>query len=90
MKYLLYKDGAGFAKYNPDDGSISHTLDYLNADEACLSEWSDVLAFDFCDYYQILCAGSVEKLQRAAAMPNESSSPTAAEGNGGAERKNGN
>ena len=35
MKYLLYKDGVGFAKYNPDNGSITHTLDYLNADECC-------------------------------------------------------
>jgi hypothetical protein len=76
MKYLLYKDGAGFAKYNPDDGSISHTLDYLNADEACLSDWSDVLAFDFGDYHQILCAGSVEKLQRAAAQPNSVREPS--------------
>ena len=63
MKYILYKDGFGFAVYEPNDGSVWHTHKYPEAAEASLDDWSDVLAFDFGDYHQIMCAGSVEKLK---------------------------
>lgn len=73
MKYILYKDGFGFAVYEPNDGSVWHTHKYPEATEASLSDWSDVLAFDFGDYHQIMCAGSVEKLKASAALSNSSS-----------------
>jgi hypothetical protein len=65
MKYILYKDGCGFAVYDPNDGSVKHTQQYAAATEAELSDWSDVLGFDFGDYHQILCASdaSVEYIE---------------------------
>jgi hypothetical protein len=71
MKYILFKDGVGFARYIPDYGIIEHTLNYMDATEACLSDWSDVMFFAFGDYHQILCSSSVEKLKASAALPNQ-------------------
>ena len=74
MKYILFKDGCGFAKYNPDDGSVSHTLNHGEATEAELSDWSDVLAIDFGDYQQILACSSLAKLKASGALSNGESS----------------
>jgi hypothetical protein len=75
MKYILFKDGCGFAKYNPDDGSVSHTLNHGEATEAELSDWSDVLAFDFGDYQQILACSSLAKLKASGALSNAPHEP---------------
>ena len=63
MKFILYKDGFGFAVYDPNDGSVRHSPAYHEATEASLDDWSDVLGFDFGDYHQIMCASSIEKLK---------------------------
>ena len=70
MKYILYKDGCGFAVYDPNDGSVNHTQQYEAATEAELSDWSDVLAFDFGDYHQILAGSSLAKLKASGALSN--------------------
>ena len=80
MKYILFKDGCGFARYNPDDGSVSHTLNYDEATEACLSDWSDVLDFDFGEYRQIMRSADVEKLKASAALPNAPHQPCGTSG----------
>jgi hypothetical protein len=77
MKYILYKDGCGFAVYDPNDGSVSHTLNYAEATEACLCDWSDVLAFDFGDYKQIMRSSDVNTLATAALRYHENSIPSA-------------
>ena len=75
MKYILYKDGCGFAVYDPNDGSVNHTQQYEAATEAELSDWSDVLAFDFGDYHQILAGSSLAKLKASGALSNDGAVP---------------
>ena len=64
MKYLLYKDGAGFAVYDPNVGQIRHTLNYLEATEAATEDWADVLGYNLNIYHLILCAGDIARIIR--------------------------
>ena len=62
MKYQLYKDGFGWAVYEPNDGSIWHTHMKPQATEACLSDWADVLVEEMQNYHKILCDRDSERL----------------------------
>jgi len=75
LSYQLYKDGCGWAVYEVNDGSIRHTHHYLEATEAQLSDWADVLGDDLPLYHHILCAGDAAKL--IACSSNKQAEPPA-------------
>jgi len=62
MNYQLYKDGYGFAVYDPNDGQIRHTQKYLEATEASPASWADVLGDALDGYHQILSAPDAARL----------------------------
>jgi len=62
MKYQLYKDGYGWAVYDPNDGQIRHTQKYLEATEASPASWADVLGDTLDEYHQILSAPDAARL----------------------------
>jgi hypothetical protein len=62
MNYQLYKDEYGWAAYDPNDGKVRHTQKYLEATEASLASWADVLGDSMDDYHQILSVPDVARL----------------------------
>jgi hypothetical protein len=62
MKYQLYKDGYGWAAYDPNDGKIRHTQNYPEATEATPVSWADVLGDALDEYHQILSAPDAARL----------------------------
>jgi hypothetical protein len=53
MKFILWLDGKGWAIYDPNDGQIEHTLIIMEAVEATMADWSDLLGPELVKYKPI-------------------------------------
>jgi hypothetical protein len=62
LRYVLYRDGHGWAVYDPHEVRISYTSHYLAASEALLESWANVVGLELADHHKIPTSADIERL----------------------------